>query len=541
MTNMRTVLLSLALAGQLVQPAMAQTSAAKAQPVPPAPKPGAVTAKPAATPGKPDGAAGKADGAAAKSPAQVKSDGGSGSSDKAMVLRFAGSPAVGEALAGDLVKAFARTIKLPASRTVIGLDPSRYEIIATGGEGDRTLRVAIEAEGTAAGPRAFASGAADLWMAARQATQTDVDDAARHAASGPSSAHVPTLDQVVSKEWEHPVALDVLAIIVNPKNSVKALTLAQLRDIFSGKVKNWSAVGGPELPISVFTPSLATGEFDSFCETVMGLTDPADCQKAIEPVARRQFESSADLSDEIASGAGAIGFSSTAFQRGTHTVAIATECGTVSPPTGSTVKGDEYPLMRRLYFYAPASQNGEIGNFINFVTSDAAQPVIESAGYIGLKSASGVDTYLASRLESAGDARDGGRTRIRPADVGLFEDATHGATRLPITLHFQPGSDELDTRAQSDLRRLAALMHSPAYEKSELLLIGYSQALGDYATNHEISQHRVDAVRSALSSTFSVNAAMAVGVGPAAPVACNLEPTGRFLNQRVEAWVRPGK
>lgn len=527
-----------------VSPALAQSPGQRPGQ---APARGAPAAKPA--PAKPETAAQKAEAQkaeaqkaeaqkaeAAKTPA--KPEPAPVPEDKDLLLRFAGSPVVGEVLVGDLVKAYAAGINLPASRTVLGLDPAIYQIAAAGGEGEKLLKARIDGRGTAQGLRALAVGEADIWMAARQATQNDVDDAAKHAAGGKG----PGLDQLVSRDWEHPVALDSLVVMVNPHNPVKALTLPQLRDIFTGKVKSWSGAGGPDLPITVYAPAMGAGEYDTFCETVMGMTDPAECEKAVAPVARKQFESGADLADEITAGAGAVGFGSAALKRGTHTVAIATECGTAEPPSpGGTAKGEAWPLTRRLYFYAPPSSGPAVERFLAFATSAAARPVIAAAGYLPPRTADGADLYAAARLASAGDARDGGRTKVRPADVDAFEEATQHAVRLPVTLHFQPGSDDLDTRARADLRRLAALMHTAPNDKAELVLIGYSQALGDYGTNHDISQRRVEAVRSALAGNFSIDAAVAVGVGPAAPVACNLEPTGRFLNQRVEAWVRPGK
>jgi phosphate transport system substrate-binding protein len=544
-----TALLSLALTGAVIHPLAAQNSGPKAQ----AAQHQAPVAAKIATPAKPEPAPAKQDAPPAKpAPAAAAPTAAAPSGPPAVTqtpppaatppnqpatLRFSGSPAVGERLTGDLVKAFARTLAVPASRTVIGLDPAEYEIVARGGEGDKLLRAHIEARGTNEGPRALAAGGADIWMAARQITKDDVDEAAKHAASG---HHGPDLNQLVTHEWEHVVALDNVVLMLSPRNPVKALSLPQLRDIFTGRIKTWSAAGGPELPITVFTPPHGASEFDSFCEMVMGMTDPAECEKAVEPTVKRQIASAADLSDEVAASAGGIGLGSAAFLRANHAVAINTECGVVAPASAGSAKGEDYPLVRPLYYYAAPSRDTEAARFLNFATSDAARPVIEAAGYIPVHAGAG-DGYTAARVEAAGDARDGGRTRIRPADVGAFEEATQGATRLPIVLHFQPGSDDLDTRARADLQRLAALMRTGAHEKAELVLIGYSQALGDYATNHEISQRRVNAVKAALASNFSIKAAVAVGVGPAAPIACNLEPTGRFLNQRVEAWVRAAK
>ena len=159
MINIRTILLSVALAGQLLQPAKAET---------------------------------------------------------AMVLRLAGSNLIGEKLAGDLATDFAKSLKLPGSRTVTSPDPDEYEIISLGSEGDKSLRTHVGAHGTGTGLRKVVANEADIWMASRQAKPSDIDDARKR-----GGTNVPTLDQLVSKGWEHVIALDAMVAAVHPRNTVK--------------------------------------------------------------------------------------------------------------------------------------------------------------------------------------------------------------------------------------------------------------------------------------------------------------------------------
>ena len=278
-----------------------------------------------------------------------------------------------------------------------------------------------------------------------------------------------------------------------------------------------------------------------FCTQVMGMSEPGECQKAVQPAIKKVFVSAEELADEISNSPGAIGFVGFSGVRNARAVGIGTECGTTVLPTRFTIKSEEYPLTRRLYLYAPPVPSQEAAKFLEYVKSDGAQTAIENAGFVNFLASTPPDSYTGSRLDGAGDALDGGRTRIRPSDVHAFEDATQGASRLPITFRFQPGSDDLDSRAQDDLQRLASLMNMPAYNKMEVVLIGFTQSQGDYTANRDVSRGRAQAMRDSLAAAFSLNPAVAVGVGPAAPVACNLDPNARFLNQRVEAWVRPVK
>ena len=67
----------------------------------------------------------------------------------------------------------------------------------------------------------------------------------------------------------HVVAVDGLAMIVHPSNRVKDLSLEQLRDIYEGKIKNWSEVGGPSLPIVKIGRDTNSGTYETFESLVM--------------------------------------------------------------------------------------------------------------------------------------------------------------------------------------------------------------------------------------------------------------------------------
>jgi len=95
--------------------------------------------------------------------------------------------------------------------------------------------------------------------------------------------------------------------------------------------------------------------------------------------------------------------------------------------------------------------------------------------------------------------------------------------------------------AEADIERLAQMMKEPDYARAQLVLIGFSAARGDYTANRELSQDRARAVRDRLVQQMGVRDAVSVGVGPAAPVACNSGNAAQAaMNQRVEAWVRKG-
>ena len=69
------------------------------------------------------------------------------------------------------------------------------------------------------------------------------------------------------------VALDGIAVIVHPESKVDNLTIKQVSDIFSGKIKNWKQVGGADMPITLYGRENSSGTYEFFKEHVLGKVD----------------------------------------------------------------------------------------------------------------------------------------------------------------------------------------------------------------------------------------------------------------------------
>ena len=454
-----------------------------------------------------------------------------------VTIRLAGSTTVGQKLAKELFRGFAAKQGMASFTERPLSQDDEYEILATRPENDNHLALRVEAHGTKSGAPRLVARAVDLWMASSRASQSHLDEAnLSHA------PNVPSLDEIRRPYHENVIALDALAIIVHQTNLVKSLSLAQIADIYSGAATNWSQVGGDDLPIAVLSRDGKSGTFDTFCALALKLPrEPDDrCLASVQRVAKPPLvETNEDMSERVASDPGAIGFVGFAFAGNARVVPIATRCATVSTPSEFAVKAEEYLFTRRLYLYSWDKLSPQAQSFLEYVKSDAAQPIVKDAGFADFRSTPASEDYVAARLDSASNALDDQRTRIRPSDVHVFEAQTARASRLPITFRFEEGSGEIEARSLDDLKRLADLMHSPAFANKELVLIGFTQSAGDYELNRQLSKDRAEAVSERLRQDYGVAPASAVGVGPAAPVACNLDPDARWINQRVEAWVRP--
>ncbi|MCY7322510.1 MAG: PstS family phosphate ABC transporter substrate-binding protein, partial [Phormidesmis sp. CAN_BIN36] len=194
------------------------------------------------------------------------------------------------------------------------------------------------------------------------------------------------------------VALDGIALYVNPQlinQGVKGLTLAQVRDIFTGKINNWQAVGGPNLAITPVSRNLqAGGTVDFFYENVMekqplgaNVKEVRDTTEAVRQVARVP---------------GGIGYATAAEvtnQQTIRLVAIAKEEGSqafVSPCADATCaaineKGfadSSYPITRRLFVII--KRDGRLDEqagvaYANMLLSDEGQKLSEQAGFVPIR------------------------------------------------------------------------------------------------------------------------------------------------------------
>ena len=90
---------------------------------------------------------------------------------------------------------------------------------------------------------------------------------------------------------EPSIALDAFIFIVNKNNPVKSLTVEQIQNIYTGKITNWSQVGGNNTNIQVFTRPRNSGSEEVFRELVMDGLEPLDFpESAIGDMTRLFYE-----------------------------------------------------------------------------------------------------------------------------------------------------------------------------------------------------------------------------------------------------------
>lgn len=177
---------------------------------------------------------------------------------------------------------------------------------------------------------------------------------------------------------ETSVALDALAVFVHQTNPVKELTIAQVAQIFTGKLTNWRQVGGPNKPIVLYGRESSSGTYDYFKEHVL---KNADFAPAVQNLA-----GTAAIINAVSADPNAIGYGGIAYASGVRALGIR-DSGSAVQPSEATVADGTYPLSRSLFFYSLSGAPERITRFVEWVVSPDGQSVVENVGYFPLSTA----------------------------------------------------------------------------------------------------------------------------------------------------------
>lgn len=218
-------------------------------------------------------------------------------------------------------------------------------------------------------------GGSGVGFAALQNKSTDLADASRKIKAKEVEACVRAFGK---RPLEYKVALDGLSVYVNNDNPVKELDLDQLADIFTGRVKNWKQLGGPDAPITVYSRENSSGSYEFFKEHVL---------KGADFVSSAQtMPGTAALLQAVAKDKNGIGYGGAAYGSGAKHIGVKADANSPAiEPTEETVVNGTYPIWRYLYVYVnPALDKGEIANYLNWIRSDDGQKVVKEIGYYPL-------------------------------------------------------------------------------------------------------------------------------------------------------------
>ena len=212
------------------------------------------------------------------------------------------------------------------------------------------VTVTVEYTGSGAGLESLASGSVDI---------------------GNSSRHLKD-EEVAGGAVENVVAIDGIAVIVDPANSVSDIPADKLAAIYKGEITNWSELGGDDEAIVVIGRESGSGTRDAF-EELLEVKDA--CKYA------QELDSTGGVKAKVAATPGAIGYVSLdVVDESIKAVSI----DSVEPTEANIIAGDY--LLSRPFVMATngeiSAQNDLVKGWFDYISSDAGKDVIKSAGLI---------------------------------------------------------------------------------------------------------------------------------------------------------------
>ncbi len=177
-----------------------------------------------------------------------------------------------------------------------------------------------------------------------------------------------------------PIAKDAIAIVIGINNPFKGgLTKDQVRDIYQGKITNWSQVGGANLPIKVINRASSSGTRQAFLDIV--LAGQQFAPDSANFITWKQDETTAILREL---GDNGISYATTTQVEKQEIVRILPING-VAPTDIDSVKAGKYPISRSLFLAAKKTTSPVVKQFIEFALSPQGQQIGQNLGFISVQ------------------------------------------------------------------------------------------------------------------------------------------------------------
>ncbi len=267
-----------------------------------------------------------------------------------MIALILGAISASTAMAKETVRVSGSTTVLPLAQfgaEDFNAKQSDYQVLVSGG-------------GSGAGINEVATGLSQIGMASREVTSEEENEYG-------------------DRFKENLIGYDGIVIAVSKNifnRGVNSLTKDQVRKIYSGEIKNWKELSGPDEPIFAIARKEGSGTKDTFNEVIMG-------SKAAEtPGVNDREDDSAGVRTAIVGSDKAIGYLGFNFAKD-DSMGVITLDGV--KPTNENIKSGNYELSRKLYFYTFGDATPGASAFIEFMTGPEGQKIAEENGYIPMQ------------------------------------------------------------------------------------------------------------------------------------------------------------
>ena len=244
-------------------------------------------------------------------------------------------------------------VKVSGSTTVL---PIAQEAAVEYGDANRGVRVDVQGGGSSVGVNQLIQGIVDIGMSSRD---LNPDEAGKGLVN-------------------HDIAFDIIAIVINPSMPITNLSDPQVKAIFTGKVTNWKALGGPDKEIVVVIRDQASGTREIFDKRALGATDTKVVESTHSAI---QCSSNGVMREIVSSTPNAIGYISFGY---VNKNLKAISFNGVAPSVANAATG-RYPIARFLHLYTKGEAKGVIKGYIDFILSDKFQNEIVAREYVKMK------------------------------------------------------------------------------------------------------------------------------------------------------------
>ncbi len=223
---------------------------------------------------------------------------------------------------------------------------------------------------------AITGGGSGTGIAALINKKCDIANASR----GMQQKEVASANAVGVNPTRIAVAMDGLSVIVNGNNKVAQLTVDQLGKIFRGEVRNWSELGGANMPITLYGRQSNSGTYVFFMEEVL---------KGDYSSKMKQMNGNAQIVEAIKADPSGISYVGVGYVKkadGVAVVMVARNANSVyaSPLNAADVDNGVYPIARPLNQYVDGTPTGDVKDFLTFELSPEGQAIVEEEGFFPL-------------------------------------------------------------------------------------------------------------------------------------------------------------
>ena len=238
---------------------------------------------------------------------------------------------------------------------------------------DKDLSIQVTGGGSGTGVAALLNGTASVANLSRELKKSELKKAGKYGLN---------IKKFI-------VALDGIAVIVNPENDINQLNISQLRKIFSGEYTNWKQAGGADHKIVLYSRENSSGTYETFKQRILGKDESG---KQIDfSTSTQVLQGTAALGEAVSRDRWGIGYGGVGYfaaRKDLKIIAIEDEKGDSFSLVSNhevnkeIIRNRDYPLSRELYCYTRGMPEGALKDYLAFISSTKGQIIVDQMEYI---------------------------------------------------------------------------------------------------------------------------------------------------------------